>query len=158
MSVPSTLLTAVHWWSSAYSDHRLLSVGIRFLHLSGLMIAGGTAFFVDGSILRAWRRGAADRSRAMEVLAPSHRMVIPALSLAAASGVLMTLADADAILHSAVYWVKMALLLLLLLNGYGILRAERTAAPWQRLALGAATSLALWLAILFAGALLTVAA
>jgi hypothetical protein len=158
MSVPTTLTAAIHWWSSAYGDHHLVSVPIRFIHLLGLMVGGGTALFVDGSVLRAARQDAMDRTRVLSVLHLSHRIVVPALSIVVASGILMTLADADTLLHSTVYWVKSSLVLLLLINGYGIVRTERGGAPWPRLVTGAAVSLALWMAILFAGTLLTVAA
>jgi hypothetical protein len=136
-----------------------VSVCVRFLHLLGLMVAGGTALFVDGTILRASRAAAAERSHVLATLSASHRIVVPALSMIVATGVLMTMADADAILHAPVFWVKTLLVALLMANGYGIVRAEQNPAiPWTRLVIGARASLALWLAVLFAGTLLTVAA
>jgi hypothetical protein len=159
MSVSIPFVSAVHWWSALYADHRLVSVSVRFLHLLGLMVAGGTALFVDGSILRAWRNGETAGPHVLATLNASHRIVVPALTVVIASGVLMTMADADAILHAPVFWVKTFLVALLVVNGYGIVRAEQNPTmPWHRLVVGAGASLALWLAILFAGTLLTVAA
>ncbi len=39
--------SVVSWWASAYSDHRAISVAIRFLHIAGLVVAGGTAIATD---------------------------------------------------------------------------------------------------------------
>jgi len=60
-----------------------------------------------------------------------------------------------------VYWTKLALVALLLANGYGLVVAERVARrghAWKRLAMGSAASLVLWFVTLFVGTLLTAAA
>jgi hypothetical protein len=158
MHVPAALSDAIAWWAAAYGDHRLLSVSIRFLHIIGLVIGGGTAIVTDRAILRGARGTADERASAMAILHRSHRTVVPALVLVVATGVLLSTADLSTFFGSPIYWVKLALVALLLLNGAGLVTAERLAAQrdaWRRLAFGSAASLALWVVLLFVGTLLT---
>jgi hypothetical protein len=90
-------------------------------------------------------------------------VVVPALAMIVATGLLMTLSDTETFLVSPVYWSKMALVGLLLLNGLALVAAERKAASeppgtWLWLVLTSTASLVLWLATLFVGVWLTVAA
>jgi hypothetical protein len=90
-------------------------------------------------------------------------VVVPALAVVVATGALMTLADTETFFASRLYWTKLGLVGLLLLNGLGLLAAERAAAngrpkAWLGLGLASSASLVLWLVILFAGVWLTVAA
>jgi hypothetical protein len=155
------LSNAVAWWASTYSDHRILSVSIRFLHIIGLVVGGGTAMVTDRSILRAARGSADQRASAIGLLARSHLTVVPALVLVVLTGVLLSASDLNTFFASPVYWVKLALVALLFVNGAGIVAAERLARrqdAWKRLAFGSAASLALWVVLLFVGTLLTAAA
>jgi hypothetical protein len=95
-----------------------------------------------------------------------HTLVIGALVLSFVSGFLMLAADLDSFLPSWIFWLKMALLAALLVNG-GVMRSlERTLSragegredQWRRLRGTAVTSLVLWLAITLAGVMLTNAA
>lgn len=161
MHVPTALSDAVSWWAAAYGDHRLLSVSIRFLHIAGLVIGGGTAIVTDRAILRGARGSADDRASAMASLHRSHRTVVPALVLVVATGILLSAGDLSTFLVSRIYWVKIALVALLLVNGAGLVAAERLAArrdAWPRLAFGSAASLTLWIVLLFVGTLLTASA
>jgi hypothetical protein len=161
MHVPAALSDAVAWWAAAYGDHRLLSVSIRFLHIAGLVIGGGTAIITDRAILRGARGDAGQRAAAMESLHRSHRTVVPALVLVVASGVLLSTADLSTFFASPIYWVKLALVGVLLVNGAGLVAAERLAVgrnEWRRLAFGSAASLTLWIVLLFVGTLLTASA
>jgi hypothetical protein len=161
MHVPATLSNAVAWWAAAYGDHRLLSVSIRFLHIASLVIGGGTAIITDRAILRGARGGADERASAMASLHRSHRTVVPALFVVVASGVLLSTADLSTFFASPIYWVKLALVAVLLVNGAGFVAAERLAAHrdvWRRLAFASAASLTLWFVLLFVGTLLTASA
>jgi hypothetical protein len=161
MHVPALLTDTVAWWASAYGDHRILSVSIRFLHIVGLVLGGGTAMITDRAILRGARGGADDRVSAMASLHRSHRTVVPALVLVVATGVMLSAADLSTFFASPIYWVKLALVALLLVNGAGLVAAERLAArrdAWRRLAFGSAASLTLWIVLLFVGTLLTASA
>ena len=161
MHVPAFLGDAVAWWAALYSDHRLLSVSVRYLHIIGLVVGGGTAILTDRTILRASSGTPDQRASAMATLARSHRTVVPALILVVASGVLLSAADTATFFASPVYWVKLTLVALLLVNGAGIVAAERIASrsgAWRRLRIGSAASLALWAVLLFVGTLLTAVA
>jgi hypothetical protein len=151
----------VSWWASAYSDHRAVSVTIRFLHIAGLVLAGGTAITTDRVILLASSGDAARRAAAVATLSRSHYTVIPALVLIVTTGILMTAADTATFFASPVYWTKLAFVALLFANGYGLVVAERLAKQgkaWTRLAVGSSVSLFLWFVLLLLGTLLTVAA
>ena len=150
----------VSWWASAYSDHRAISVAIRFLHIAGLVVAGGTAIVTDRTILLA-AADATRRQAALVTLSRSHYTVVPALALIVATGVLMTAADTATFFASPVYWTKQAFVVLLFANGDGLVVAERLAKqgkPWKRLAIGSAASLFFWFVLLLLGTWLTVAA
>ena len=75
------------------------------------------------------------------------------------SGLLLFAADVETFLYSRVFWIKMALVVLLLVNGAILTYAERRATrghdAWGHLRGTAITSLALWLTITFAGVALT---
>jgi hypothetical protein len=94
----------------------------------------------------------------MASLHRSHRTVVPALFVVVASGVLLSTADLSTFFASPIYWVKLALVGVLLVNGAGLVAAERLAVRrdvWRRLAFGSAASLTLWIVLLFVGTLLT---
>ena len=64
----------------------------------------------------------------MAALDASHRVVVPALAVVVTTGLLMTASDTDTFFGSRLYWSKMGLVGLLLLNGLGLLAAERAIA------------------------------
>jgi hypothetical protein len=163
MSLPHFLASAVDSWGAFYDHHHLVSVGVRYLHLSGLIVGGGTALAADRQVLRAARSGPARRGATVASLRATHATVVPALFVVVATGLLMTASDPGTFLSSRVYWFKMALVGLLLANGLGLLAAERAATRerprgWTWLGLTSGASLLLWLTILFVGVWLTVAA
>ena len=63
MALPTFLSSAIDAWAAAYDTHRMLSVSVRYLHLAGLVVGGGTALAADRRILRtatgghSWPRG-----------------------------------------------------------------------------------------------------
>jgi hypothetical protein len=163
MATPGFLASTVQSWADFYGHHQWVSVSVRFLHLAGLLVGGGTALATDRQILTAKRDDPSARSGIITTLDASHRVVVPALAVVVTSGLLMTASDAATFLGSPVYWWKMGLVGLLLLNGFGLLKAEQAVVGerpkgWLWLCLTSAASLALWLTILFVGVRLTVAA
>jgi hypothetical protein len=164
MAIPTFVSHAVTWWSALYGDHHLVSVGIRYLHLGGLIVGGGTALTIDRLVLGAARRAPTDRAVSLDLLSSSHRVVVPALAVVALTGVLMTAADAGVFLVSWLYWLKIGLVALLGVNGGLLVAAERaiaagkTATGWARLAVASGASVVLWLLVLLVGTWLTVAA
>jgi len=163
MGLPAFLAPAVESWAAFYGDHQMVSVAVRYLHLAGIVVGGGAALVTDRRTLRALRLGAGEREAALAGLAAAHRVVVPALGLVVATGVLMAASDTGTFFGSRLYWSKMGLVALLLVNGLGLRAAERAAGAgkptgWTALGLASAASLLLWLVILFAGVWLTVAA
>lgn len=163
MALPAFLTPTVNAWADFYGHHQFVSVSIRYLHLAGLIVGGGTALAIDRQVLGAVRSGPGARPGIVAVLDASHRVVVPALALVVTTGLLMTASDTDTFFASRLYWSKMGLVGLLLLNGLGLLAAERAIVGerpkgWHWLGVTSAASLVLWLTILFFGVWLTAAA
>jgi hypothetical protein len=164
VALPAFLSGAVQTWAAFYDAHKAVSVSVRYLHLAGLLVGGGTALAADRRVLKAVRLGAAERAATLVELGASHRVVVPALAVIVLSGVLLTATDTATFLASRLYWLKMGIVALLLLNGVGLLAAERAAARepdasgWRWLAVVSMLSLILWLAIPYVALWLTVSA
>ncbi len=163
MALPALFKSAVDTWSAYYSNHRMVSVTVRALHLSGLALGGGTALVADRRVLSAFRKAGAARDGMLAELGSSHRVVVPALALVVLTGLLMTASDTATFLSSPLYWTKLSLVALLLLNGTGLLAAERAVkvgrrSAWSWLALVSGVSFVLWLVVLYFGVWLTAAA
>jgi hypothetical protein len=167
-SVIQTVATAAKPWESLYSDSTAISSAVTFFHLGGLLFAGGLAVSTDRATFRALRGTDEDRSRLLVDLGNSHAWVLAGLSVIFVSGVLLALSDVKTFGYSPVYWTKMSLVVLLLLNGSLLQRTERklragslltqSTAPmqrlWSRLRFAAAASLVLWTSIVLAGVIL----
>jgi hypothetical protein len=161
MALPTFLASAVKSWAAFYDAHHVVSVTVRYLHLAGLVVGGGTALASDWQILRAARSDASERIATLATLRGAHRVVVPALALVVATGVLLTAADTGTFLISRLYWTKLSFVTLLLINGAGLVAAEKRAATgmsWRWLSFASIASLLLWLLILHLGVWLTVAA
>lgn len=163
MTLPVLVSSAADSWAAFYGDHRVVSVSVRFLHLVAIVVGGGTALSTDMRTMRALVTGRGLRDAAAADLSAAHRVVLPSLSLVVATGVLLALADRATFVASSAFWWKMGLFVLLLANGAALLAAEKAHAAgrpagtaWLRLT--STLSLGLWVAILFAGVWLTVAA
>lgn len=169
MAPPAALVDLVQPWASAYSDSKLLSTIVTFLHVAALVVGGGLAIATDRGTLRALRAGGETRARQLAELSGAHRLVVGGLVLATVSGLLLLAADLETYWGSWIFWLKMGLILLLLLNGGVMVRAERALrretetgsgqeSAWQRLRMTAISSLMLWLVITFVGVALVNAA
>jgi uncharacterized membrane protein len=153
------------WWSAYYADHQMVSLVIRYIHLAALMVGGGTALAIDRVVLASARARTDDRRRAaFMALRGSHRVVVPSLAVVTLSGILMTVADWTTFEVSRLFWIKMVLFLLLVLNGAALVGAERAFAKsgdlglWRRLVAASGVSCVLWLLVLWVGEWLTTAA
>jgi hypothetical protein len=167
-TVLQTIESAVKPWSSLYSDSTAVSSAVTFFHLGGLLFAGGLAVASDRATFRALRGTEEDRTRLLADLAGAHAWVLAGLSVIFTSGLLLALADVKTFIPSPVYWTKMSLVALLLVNGAVLQRTEQrlqasglltqTGAPrqklWSRLRFAAAASMTLWTAIVLAGVIL----
>jgi hypothetical protein len=158
----SALARVAEPWNSLYSDSKAVASAVLFLHLVPLLLAGGAAITADRATLRAARGTAEDRSRHLRDLARVHAVVLGGLALSFVSGVLLFLSDVDEFLGSPVFWVKLALVGLLLLNGFMMTRTEKAlgaggeeTAHWARLRTISVLSLILWTTTTLVGVVLT---
>ena len=157
---PAWFVSLTSAWAAVYSNHAALRIGVTFCHFAGLMAGGGLAVAADRATLRLARASEEARITHLQELHTVHRVVITGLVLTIASGAMMVGADLDAIAASGIFWIKMALVALLVVNGTVMQRAERAAfaAPevgWPRLHRTAIVSLVLWFLIVLAGTVLT---
>lgn len=163
MMVPEVLTRLVAPWAHFYSDSKPAATIVTFLHIAPIVAGGGIAIALDRATLRLNVDDAPARERHLAELGSVHRIVLSALALSLLSGLAMLAADLDTFLGSWVFWLKMALIAVLLANGARMTRLERllagpaAAAPdqWRRLRGIAITSLVLWLVITLAGVVLT---
>jgi hypothetical protein len=151
-------------WQSIYSNSKVVSSSITFIHLAGLLFAGGFAVAADRATLRAFRSTPERRLYALNELDAVHRPVLAGLGVIFASGVLQFGSDVETFATSPVYWIKMSLVALLLVNGYILKRTETTLRTrgegqphdplWNRLRTTSIVSVVLWAAIVLAGTIL----
>jgi hypothetical protein len=161
--VPELLRSIVEWWSSLYDGSQVLIAVTRFSHLAGLVLGGGAAIALDRASIRAGREGTEFRVHHLAQLARGHRVVIAGLALIVFSGLLMLASELETFLASWVFRTKMLLVLLLVVNGYGIVRVERRLRPqapagWLALGVRSRLSTVLWLVIVLAGTVLVLLA
>jgi uncharacterized membrane protein len=110
----------------------------------------------DRSVLTAVTRGAAERESLLTSVRNTHSVVLAGLVAIMISGVLLFAADLDTYLVSRLFWTKMALVVLLMINGLALTAAERRAATSHDASRGtlrwtAIASLALWFLTTLAG-------
>ena len=155
-------------WQSLFSNSKVISDGVTFLHLAGLLFAGGFAIAADRATFRAIRGTPADRVTLLREVGEIHRPVMIGLGVLFTTGFLLATSDVETFGTSPVFLVKMTLVALLLVNGVQLQRAERalrmteaTASGaaiddplWRRLRITAIASVALWTSILLAGTIL----
>ncbi len=150
------LLTA---WAATFANHPLLRTAVDFAHIGGLVAAAGCALTADLATIAAARRTYDSREAQLRVLERTHPIVLAGLLALTISGLLLLGADVSTFLHSTLFWIKMALVGLLVINGFLMLAAERRArlgiaGSWRRLHALAVGSLALWTLTTLAGAAL----
>lgn len=155
------LANAVDPWAKLYAHSKVVSATVLFLHLAPLVFGAGAAFLMDRATLRASRGGPEQRAAHLVELSGIHRAVLAGLTLSLVSGVLMFLSDVETFLGAILFWIKITLVTLLLVNGYVMLRTEEALsvrqnddALWGRLRLVAMFSAVLWLTTTLAGVVL----
>jgi hypothetical protein len=165
IAAPELIVTVAQPWADLYSSSAMVATAVQFLHLGGLLVAGGFALSFDRSALRASTRPAAERLSFIRELRAVHRPVMLAMFLVVASGTALLLADVEALLPSGVFWLKMGMFVLLLANGLMIRRTgarlsgnANDVRGWRALRSGSTRSIALWILTVFLGVLLTSAA
>lgn len=159
MTTPESLVHLLKPWADFYSHSKIAETIVQFLHIGGLLLAGGLAIAMDRATMRALRLPAAERPRHMKELASVHRWVMVGLVVIVASGVALLTADIETFFGSWIYWTKMGLVVLLLINGAMMTRVEKAleidasdrSPHWNSLRRVAKTSLVLWFTIALAG-------
>jgi len=135
---------------------------VTFAHLGGFLLGGGFAIAADAATIRAARGIEPRRRRQLAYIRGVHRVVLIGLGVTLVIGLLMLAADLEALAASPIFWVKIALVMLLLANGGVIARTESvlrggTAEAdryWGRMRSAALRSFVLWFAAVLAGTLL----
>ena len=171
--VVANLAQAVEPWRTLYSGNNVVSTAVLFVHLSALLASGGLAIAADRSLIQSRKVDDENRAWRLSQLAFTHRPVVIALMVSFVSGLLLLLADVQTFVVMRLFWIKMALILLLMTNALFMMRherrlravvlAERAVAPannditarWSRLRKHAWASLSLWFAIVLAGTAMT---
>ena len=155
----ATLSQALASWNSYYGNHQALSVAIRYVHLAALLVGGGTALAIDREIFVLRRSAPQARDATITRLNRAHALVIASIVFLVASGFLMAGADVETYLVSPTFWTKMALVVMLLINGAVLARAGRKSAMVsRRLTVASVVSAILWLVIVYVSNWLRVAA
>jgi hypothetical protein len=147
-------------WAQIYGDRKWLSAGVTFVHLSGVLLGGGFAIVADRASLQLAPANAAELPRELARLRTVNTWVVAGLAVTFVSGLLMMLADLHTYLPSILFWTKMGLIALLIVNGAVRLRVEHalgagSAAAWRPFRLTSAVSLVLWFCVLLAGSFLS---
>lgn len=149
-------------WVNLYSDSLVVETTVIFLHVGGLVVAGGLAWTMDRAVLRSARNPHPARAELAHELGLSHGVVLIGLTVVVASGMALVASDPKTFLLSWIFWTKMALVLLLLFNGWLLKRAgeDLAAEPegdlaFDRLHGAARRSVTLWALTILAGAALS---
>lgn len=162
MLIAQGLIDALAPWKDLYGNSAAVSTSVTTVHVVALLFGGGFALAADRSTLRALRGGGDDRHRQLGELHAVHRPVLIALTLLFISGVLLAAADLETFLGSPIFWIKLSLVALLLVNGAVLARTEArllgdgaptdASAPlWRRLRTSTFASIALWTLTTIAG-------
>ena len=146
-------------WVSLYANHPALRTGVEFIHIGGVVAGGGCAITADLATIIAARQSAVSRNTQLHLLKSTHAIVVGGLIALAISGLVLFAADVDTFLYSRIFWLKMGLMVLLLMNGGLLLLGEREVKrgeprAWARLHYTAIASLVLWSLTTLAGAAL----
>jgi hypothetical protein len=152
MMMTTALRDLAATWGSFYANHAAMRTAIAFAHVGGLVAAGGASMMADREILSGRRR----REQGGSVALRTVQKTLAGLAIVIASGVLLFGADLDAYLVSKLFWIKMALVVALMINGAILTRAERRLSSnlgnsWGTLQWTAIASLSLWFLTTFIG-------
>src|SRR3954466_12127392 len=117
---PQALVSMLQPWNEFYAHSKLAETIVVFLHIGGILLAGGLAVAADRGSLRAMKIAAGERHHYTRELASVHRWVLAGLTLVIISGLALLASDIETFFGSWIYWIKMALFVLLLINGLGM--------------------------------------
>ena len=158
MTLIEAAARAIQAWGEMYRNSAALQTGVAFTHIGALVTSGGLAVSQDRALLKVPRGDVPAREARLSDLRRSHPTVITGLGIVFVSGALFFFADLETFLTSKLFWIKIAFVGVLLINGLLFLRAERRAeldpaseGAWRIMRRHAWTSLALWLLLTLGG-------
>ncbi len=158
------LASLVQPWATLYADHGWVQSSVLYAHLAGMFLGGGFAIAADRDTFIAMRTARlSGQIRHLGRIRTVHKPVLFGLALTLGSGFLLFLADLEHFGGSPIFWLKMALLGALLTNGLFLKKTEEALSSgkqdspelWGRLWKISFASMALWLAVILAGTLLS---
>lgn len=160
---PEFLIELLKPWNDFYGHSKVAETVVVFLHTGALLLGGGFAIAADRSTLRSLRLTADARVQPLKELAAVHRWVITGLTIIVISGLALLASDIETFFGSWIFWLKMALVAALLVNGLVMTRTEVSlgkdageASPhWSSLRRTAVTSLTLWFTVALLGVALS---
>jgi hypothetical protein len=119
--------TAAHLfapWQAAYSDSTVISTSVTTVHVVAIVFGAGLAIAADRATLRHARGDDGERLRLLGEIHATHRPVLIALALMFVSGAALAAADIKTFVGAPVFWIKLGLVTLLLMNGVVLERTE----------------------------------
>jgi hypothetical protein len=162
IEIPQTLIDLTAPWGDFMKHSKITKTIVLFLHIAPIVVGGGIAIGLDRLSLRLSKGEAADRGRHLAELAGTHNIVIYSLAVSIISGLALVASEIDNFPTSWIFWVKMAFIAILLLNGLrmkgietSMARNGPSEADWARLHTVAVASITLWLTITFLGVALS---
>jgi hypothetical protein len=151
-------------WRSLFSHSAPVEMSVVGTHVLSMLGAGGLAIAHDRGSLRAERWSPAIREHHRAELHAVHRIVVVALAVCMLSGVALFGSDVKTYVASAPFWIKMALIAMLLGNALimtaaeGSLRVDsggNAAVAWARIRASSVASVFLWGAIVLVSIVLS---
>lgn len=156
-------------WNHLFGHSKAVSGTVTGAHIIALLFAGGFAIASDRLTLRAHGRDRLTRMNQLREVADVHGAVLMGLVVLFVSGVLLAASDVETFLPSPIFWVKLSLVALLLINGALLTITERALraraftddvtateeALWSRVRTQAIASATLWTATAVAGIVLS---
>ena len=162
IEIPQALIDLTAPWGDFMKHSKITKTIVIFLHLAPIVVGGGVAIGLDRLSLRLSKGDAPDRDRHLAELARTHNVVIYSLAVSIISGLALVAAEIDNFPTSWIFWVKMAFIAILLVNGVrmksietSMARSGPSEADWARLHTVALASITLWLTITFLGVALS---
>ena len=153
-----------HWlspWNHLFAHSKWVAGTVTGSHIISLMFGGGFAIAADRTTLRVDRADSEARDEQIREIRAVHGPVLVSLVVLVVSGLLLGASDVETFLPSIWFWIKIALVALLMINGSVLTLTERrlgrglTAADWTRLRTCARASIALWTATAVVGIVLS---
>src|SRR5947208_1781011 len=123
--MPTFIAHFVAGWAALYSGSAVVRTLVSFVHVAGLVSGGGAAVVADRATLKATRRGASVTPERIASIHNTHRIVLVGLAAVIVSGVLLFAADVATYAPSKLFWIKMAMVALLMVNGAILVRVGR---------------------------------